>query len=316
MLKRQWWRRAAHGAIVGVGAVVGLLGTFVAPAQAATGVPKAVTSYTYTSTAGDYIGQGLTGSYTPPGASITLRGSAASVRVLVQSGTVRWEADLAAPQGDVLKPGVYRDAERAGFATGRAPGLDVFGDGRGCNEVYGQFTVNQIATDDSGAVTLLDASFTQHCESASAPPLKGTVKFNAFPLSYHFASDAGDWIGQGATRTYTNSTSVFGLTGAPNGFTYTVSGLRDWWNVRFSDTTGAPLVVGTTYTTTRSGEAGHAMLDVDGDGRGCDSSTGTLTLTRLATDPATGAVTALAATFTQHCEDGTPALHGTIHYFA
>jgi hypothetical protein len=316
MLKRHGWRRVAKGVIVGVGAAAGLLGAFTAPAQAATGAPKAVTSYSFTSADGDYIGQGGSGSYTAPDATVAVGGTAASLVVRVQSGSDDWTADLAAPRGDVLRPGVYRDAERAPFRTGRAPGLDVSGDGRGCNEVYGQFTINQIATDDSGAVTLLDASFTQHCESATAPALKGTVKFNAFPLSYHFASDPGDWVGGGVTKTYTNSTTVFGFTGAPNGFGYSVSGLRDNWTVSFSDVSGAPLVAGRTYTTTRFGDADHARLDVGGDGRGCNESSGTLTVTKLSTDPATGNITSLAATFTQHCENGTPALNGTIHYFA
>ena len=70
-------------------------------------------------------------------------GTAGFLTVSVTSGAEWWHIDLAAPRGETLRPGVYHDAERAAFRTGRAPGLDVSGDGRGCNEVYGEFAVDQ-----------------------------------------------------------------------------------------------------------------------------------------------------------------------------
>ena len=124
--------------------------------------PSRVTRYTYTSQAGDYIGQGATATYKPSTATITAGGSADYVRFHVSTGDEWWDVDLAAPLGEKLHPGVYRDAERASFRTGRSPGLDVSGDGRGCNEVYGQFSVNQIETDTSGAITVLEATYTHH----------------------------------------------------------------------------------------------------------------------------------------------------------
>lgn len=316
MRKRQGWRRAVMGGVVGAGAVIGLLGAGVAPAQAATGTPAPVSSYKFTSAAGDYIGQGGTGSYVAPAATVNVGGTGASLVVDVSTATDDWAIDLAAPIGDVLRPGVYHDAERAPFRTGRSPGLDVSGEGRGCNEVYGQFSVNQIKTDPTtGAVTLLDATFTQHCESATAPALTGTVKYQAYPLSYGFTSDAGDYIGGGASVTYTGATSTFTLSGTTSRFQYGVSGKRDDWTALVAPPAGQTFAAGQTYQTTRMGDGGTAELDVFGDGRGCNTSTGDLTISKLAADP-DGTITALAATFTQHCEGGTPALHGTIHYYA
>lgn len=314
MYARFGGRWAARGLLTGLLASVGLLGALITPAQAAT-APVAATSYQFTSTAGDYIGQGRTASYSAPTAGITVGGTGADLTLRVSGGGDDWSIELAAPRGDTLRPGVYRDAERAPFRTGRAPGLNVDGDGRGCNEVYGQFTVNQIATDTAGAVTLLDATFTQNCEQASAPALKGTVKYHAYPLSYAYTSDAGDYIGGGKSNSYTGSTSTFVLSGAPNGITYGVSGKRDDWSVRFTAPAGQKLVAGTTYQATRMGDGGTAVLDVTGDGRGCNTSTSTFTVTKLGTDAA-GNVNAIAATFVQHCDGGTPALRGTIHYNA
>ncbi|MFF0190147.1 hypothetical protein [Streptomyces sp. NPDC005244] len=309
------WRRVLTGVLAGLTATVGLTTALAAPAAAATGTPVAVTKYSHSSKPGDYIGQGTTASYTPKTATISAGGSAEYARFRVSTDDTWWDVDLAAPQGEKLHPGVYRNAERAAFRTGRSPGLDVSGDGRGCNEVYGQFSVNQIETDADGAITLLDATYTQHCESATAPALTGVVKYRACPLSYAYTSDAGDYIGQGLSATHTGATSTFGVRTWGDGIQYDVSGKRGYFTALLTPPTGRTLEAGHTYETRRSNDETYAGLDVFGDGRGCNSSTGELTVGKLALND-DGTVKAFAATFVQHCEGGTPALHGTIHYYA
>ena len=292
------------------------LGTALAsPAAAATGTPVAVTKYSHTSKPGDYIGQGAAASYTAKTATISAGGSAEYVRFRVSTDATWWDVDLAAPRGEKLHPGVYRNAERAGSRTGRSPGLDVSGDGRGCNEVYGRFSVDQIETDAEGAITVLDATYTQRCESATAPALTGVVKYRAFPLGYSYTSDAGDWIGQGASRTHTGSTSTFSLSGTAEGVRYGVSGLREEWSASIAPPVGQRFTAGTTYPTERFRGADVGALDLGGNGRGCNGSTGEFTVGRLTLDDE-GTVTAFSATFVQHCEGAEPALRGTIHYYA
>ncbi|MGY0024726.1 hypothetical protein [Streptomyces sp. cg35] len=314
MPRRTGWRRTLAGLLAGLATTIGLTTALAAPASAAA-APVAITKYSYTSQAGDYIGGGASASFTPQNATVTAGGSAEYVRFRVSTDTTWWDVELAAPTGEKLHPGVYRNAERAPFRTGRSPGLDVSGDGRGCNEVYGQFSVNQIATDDSGAITLLDATYTQHCERADAPALKGTVKYRAYPLSYAYTSDADDYIGQGAAQTHTGATSTFGLSGYGDGVQYSVSGKREDWTALITPPDGEQLTAGTTYRTERSHGPGVAGLDVFGNGRGCNQSTGELTVTKL-TRGDDGTVRAFAATYVQHCEGGTSALRGTIHYYA
>ncbi|WP_392964369.1 hypothetical protein [Streptomyces sp. LN245] len=309
------WRRVLTGALAGLTATVGLTMAQAAPAAAATGTPAVVTKYSHTSTPGDYIGQGATAAYTPKTAAISAGGSAEDVRFRVSTDSTWWDVELAAPHGEKLHLGIYRNAERAAFRTGRSPGLDVSGDGRGCNEVYGQFSVNQIETDADGAITLLDATYTQHCESATAPALKGVVKYRAYPLSYAYTSDAGDYIGQGLSQTHTGSTSTFSISGYGDGFQYGVSGKREDWSAIITPPDGERFAAGSTYTTQRFHGPGTAGLDMGGNGRGCNSSTGELTISKLALN-GDGTVKAFAATFVQHCEGGTPALRGTIHYYA
>ncbi|WP_432176825.1 hypothetical protein [Streptomyces sp. Tue6028] len=315
MLRRTGWRRALTGLLAGLTATVGLTTALAAPAAAAGGAPVAVTKYSHTSRAGDYIGQGSAAAYTARTATITVGGSAEYARFRVSTDSTWWDVELAAPAGQKLHPGVYRDAERAAFRTGRSPGLDVSGDGRGCNEVYGQFSVDQIETDGSGAITVLDATYTQHCESATAPALKGVVKYRALPLSYAHTSDSGDYIGQGTSARHTGATSTFGLRAWGDGVQYDVSGKREYYTALLTPPTGQRLEAGRTYETRRSSDETFGGLDVHGNGRGCNTSTGEFTVTRLARGD-DGAVEAFAATFVQHCEGAAAALRGTIHYYA
>lgn len=296
-------------ALVGVAVAGGLLAV-AAPVQAAPGDPVAVSSYAYTSAAGDYIGDGKSASYKAPDTALRISGTAEDVTVELPDGN--WEVQLAAPKGEKLHPGVYRDAERADFRTGRAPGLDVTGEHRGCNRVWGQFSVHQIETDAAGDVTRLDATFTQHCESATAPALKGTVRYDAFPLSYSYKSDADDWIGQGTAGSHTGARSTFLLDGkVGTGFRYAVEGKREDWTVHFSVPEGDQLEAGRTYTVTTE----KGGLSMYGNGRSCGEASGSLTVTRLAAAD-DGTITALAARYSHYCGGGAAGMHGTIHYYA
>lgn len=316
MRTRTGWRRVLVGALASLTATIGLTTALTEPAAAATGTPVAVTKFSYTSEAGDYIGQGGTAAYTPATATITAGGDAEYVRFRVTTDTTWWDVDLAAPAGEKLHPGIYRDAERAAFRTGRSPGLDVSGDGRSCNEIYGQFSVNQIETDASGAITVLDASFTQRCERADAPALKGVVKYRAYPLSYAYTSDVGDYVGGGLSQTFTGATSTFSMQGYGNGgVSYIASGKREYWSALLTPPTGEQFEAGRTYQAQRSNGAGIAGLDVSGNSRGCNTVTGQLTITKLARGD-DGSIKALAATFVQHCEGADAALRGTIRYYA
>ncbi|MFH9863639.1 hypothetical protein [Streptomyces sp. NPDC017202] len=310
---RRW--RGLLGALVSLSAAIGLTAGLAAPAEAAGTTPVAVTKYSHTSESGDWVGQGGSVAYTPKTATITVEGAAETLTVRIENDAVWWTVQLEAPAGEKLHPGVYRDAERAGFTTGRAPGLDVNGQSRGCNRVYGQFAVNQIEADASGAITTLDATYTQRCESADAPVLKGAVKYHAYPLSFSYASEPGDYVGQGRTGTHTGATSLFSLRSwGIGGLSYEASGKREKWSALLVPPVGESFEAGRTYTAERGNGPGTAGLDVSGFG-GCNAANGELTITKLArgTD---GEVTALAATFVQHCEGAEPALRGTIHYYA
>lgn len=152
----------------------GLSGALLTPlAQAAT-VQEA--SLSMSSDAGDYIGQGLTYSYsTSAGDTFGSSTSAQVVHVNVSAANGDWwYLDFAAPAGQTLAVGTYDSATRYPFQDASVPGLSVSGNGRGCNTLTGSFTVTEIAIGASGAIEHFDADFEQHCEGAT-PALRGHV---------------------------------------------------------------------------------------------------------------------------------------------
>lgn len=276
---------------------------------------KATTSYAFRSDRGDYIGGGQSKEYTTPTSTITMRGTSRELTVGVEHGPGEWwHIQLAAPHGERLRPGAYRGAERAAFRTGRAPGLDAGGSGKGCNKIEGSFTIEQIRTSNTGEVRSLEASFIQHCEGHE-PALRGTVRYKAYPLRYRMVSDDGDYVGGGVTRTYTGASSLFNLTGSTRGVSAQVSGRGDGWSIDLRPPTGQVLEPGKTYTITRdSGDDGPGLF-VWGNGRACNRVTGAFTIHDLVAAE-DGTVKTLAATFRQHCEGGTPALRGDLRLLA
>lgn len=251
--------------------------------------------------------------YTAPTASFVASGNAESLTLRVTTATEWHYLTIAAPRGQTLTRGSYSSAERASFRTGRSPGLDISGNGSGCNEVWGNFTIRQIGFGPSGELNLLDATLNQNCESATAPRLTATVLFNAEPWSFNYASTAGDYLGGGLKKSFTGNTSDFFLTGTPSFINYAATGNREDWSVRLSPPTGQALAVGT-YPTQRFASAGVAGLDVSGNGRGCNTSSGTVTIKDIQVN-ASNQVTGLWAFFTQYCGNSTAPYKGTIRYF-
>ena len=182
------WRTRMIAVSMSIGVVVGLSGAL--PAGAATKRPAPVTSFSYKSEANDYVGQGQSGTMTPG----TVDGMVTKAQALGTShyltftitrgpangwATDYWTVVLEAPAGKKLHAGTYTNVQRAPFNTGKAAGLDVYGEGRGCNEVYGSFTIKKIVTHDlDDRIRTLDVTFEQHCERANAPALRGEAKWN------------------------------------------------------------------------------------------------------------------------------------------
>jgi hypothetical protein len=123
------------------------------------------------SQAGDYIGQGLQYLITLSDGVFTPTNSANVVTFSINNGD-RWESDFAGPTRARLGVGNYQNAQRYPFQPAGTPGLSVYGDGRGCNTLTGNFQVLQAGYTSSNILRSFSANFEQHCEGA-VPALFG-----------------------------------------------------------------------------------------------------------------------------------------------
>jgi hypothetical protein len=137
------------------------------PRAGALDAPTAITAVVLDGEAGDGISEGHTWTYVDPSKIfVTDLTTPGWLRVMIQS-TSFWSIDVRAPDGSTLVPGTYEDAERASFASPGHPGLDVNGDGRGCNTVAGRFTVHEATWGLDGKPTVFAATLEQHCDGAT-----------------------------------------------------------------------------------------------------------------------------------------------------
>jgi hypothetical protein len=180
-----WPRRVLGAALSLTAAVGGLLVAGTAHAQ-----PVATGSLSFSGNPGDYISQGKSYSYsTSKGDALDVSSSVGRVSVSVKAYNGDWwTLDFDAPgtpdrpvpgKSAALAPGTYTDAHRYPF-NGNGPGLDLSGDGRGCNELTGSFTVINAVFGPQGQVQTFDARFEQHCEGGN-PAARGEIHISNLP---------------------------------------------------------------------------------------------------------------------------------------
>ena len=153
-------------------------------------------------------------------------------------------------------------------------------------------------------------------------------------------SDSGDFIGQGLTWNITQNDGAWTADLQGGASTSTIDTVE--FNFQASSTGGGAPGVGTNwdlvFSTAMLNEAlaagtytnamrwpfedpGHPGLSITGNGRGCNTDTGTFTITSLTIDckqndagTLNPHVAEFSATFEQHCEGGATALRGTLTY--
>jgi hypothetical protein len=299
-------------------------------------VAVAATSIDLQSDAGDYIGGGRTYRYTKSDALITVDASGGHLSVRVD-GDQWWLADFQAPNSVTqLQPGMYSNVTRYPFHDPAVGGLAWSGDGRGCNTLTGWFAIDN-ATYRNGALVVIDLRFEQHCEGQS-PALRGTIHWiaddptvppgpvdpipaglwqpatGATPATGNYVylvSDNGDYIGQGQTLTYTPANATIAVTAAAGHLSISVSG----WFADFQTMSSITAIQRGYYPDLRRypfHNPAKGGLSWSGQGRGCNTLTGWFAVDRVTYSG--GVLTAIDLRFEQHCEGGTPALRGAIHW--
>ena len=145
---------------------------------------KTAARFSFTSESGDFVGQGLTRSYDLFDSQIVGRDvgyttavKANAVQFTVEHGQENWTVAFAAPKGQRLRAGEFSNATRFPFNDDGVPGLSMSGCGRGSNRSFGRFTVERIAFNRTGELTLFQGRFVQRSEMETAPALSGEIYY-------------------------------------------------------------------------------------------------------------------------------------------
>ncbi|MBD2680828.1 MULTISPECIES: DUF4347 domain-containing protein [Nostoc] len=151
----------------------------------------AITALTLDSDRGNYIGQSDYYSYTPATGNFSAvraypsnSSSNNAIRISYSepgSGGHWWGLEFAAPFNAPLTAGTtYTGVARFPFQNSNQPGLNVSGDGRGYNDLTGQFTVNQIVYGSGDEILNFDATFQEYGDGDPASEsFKGRIQYRA-----------------------------------------------------------------------------------------------------------------------------------------
>lgn len=120
---------------------------------------------------------GRSGHWTAPGDEIEVRGTASVVKLdaVAADGDDLW-VELRGANGAPLRRGVYR-TDAAARPDG--PRMLVVSRGIGCSDDHARFAITRIRRDAAGRVTVLDLRFEHRCGSATAPALRGQLRYRA-----------------------------------------------------------------------------------------------------------------------------------------
>jgi hypothetical protein len=88
-----------------------------------------------------------------------------------------WDVQLSSRElAQPLTTQVYEGAQRAPFASPGHPGIDIGGDGRGCNTISGRFQIHDLAWRGT-TLSQLTATFEQFCEQSPTNVLRGCIHY-------------------------------------------------------------------------------------------------------------------------------------------
>jgi hypothetical protein len=292
------------------------------------------------SQAGDYIGAGQVHTYTQANAILGVTSSGGLLTVNV-TGDETWSGNFQAMNTiPRLQVGYYANLARYPFHDPAVGGLSWTGDGRGCNTSMSWMVVNAVSYDTSGNLTGIDLRFEQHCEGMAAA-LHGKVHWKpndptappppvtpipaglwspaagSTPASGNYIyldSQPGDYIGAGQVHTYTQADAILTLTRSTRLLQVGVNGDEGWSGDFAGMSSIADLQPGyypnlkryPFHNPTRGG------LSWSGEGRGCNTLTGWFAIDSITITG--GTLVAVDLRFEQHCEGGSAALRGKIHY--
>ena len=148
--------------------------------------------------------------------------------------------------------------------------------------------------------------------AAAAAPAQAVMETETY---FSYASQSGDYIGQGRTGTLTAPTE-FAIGGTAGSVSFSADTGTEWWDVTLAAPRGQQLTSGVYENAARAPfNDTQPGLSVSSTGRGCNTTKGRFTVYAISADTA-GRITSLDAEFTQFCDGVAGALTGTVKYAA
>ena len=129
-------------------------------------------------------------------------------------------------------------------------------------------------------------------------------------------SDLGDYIGQGGRYSYTKSNAVLSLTASGALLTLSITGNENW-SAEFQVPSSQTQLQPGTYSNLNRYPFNNSTvggLSWSGEGRGCNTLTGSFTIDSVSY--VAGNLAAIDLRFEQHCEGTAPTLRGQIHWLS
>lgn len=288
---------------------------------------------------GDFIGAGEDYLYSLADSLITVAVEGAHLSIDIE-GDERWTGEFQLPDSyTALESGTYPNLTRYPFHDPVVGGMSWSGEGRGCNTLDGSLTIDSV-TYSGDELTDIDLTFIQYCDGNSLA-LQGQIHWESDDTTtpsgpvdpapaglwepapgstpdtgnyIYLVSEQGDYIGGGADYLYTDATATLTFNTAEARVSVSVAGAENWNGEFQAMNTITNLEVGyygdlqryPFHNPTKGG------LSWSGEGRGCNKLIGWFVVDGITY---TGdAITALDLRFAQHCEGGTAALLGEIHW--
>lgn len=144
--------------------------------------------------------------------------------------------------------------------------------------------------------------------AAFAPTAAHAETVTGAGTSITFTGTGGDWVTGDQSYAYdpSNATITASASSDDNHVSVGING-NTWWYLDFAAPQGQALTAGTTYDNAMRYPFQNPTgpgLSLDGDGRGCNTLTGSFTVKKAVFGP-NGWVQSFDATFVQHCEGST-----------
>ncbi|MBA56586.1 MAG: hypothetical protein CMK89_19210 [Pseudomonadales bacterium] len=158
--------------------------------------------------------------------------------------------------------------------------------------------------------------FTLRCLVIAAWTFQLAGCFGGNKTSITLESDVGDYIGQGSSYSYSQENAIITTNVVDGLFSIRINGDQSWSGFFALPEGYEELQPGSYPSLTRYPFHDPAVggLSWYGEGRGCNRLNGWIIINKVTYQD--GLLTAIELEFEQHCEGGTPALHGEVKWYA